>query len=138
MEIILVIDGKEKRFKQDTVNYITIRKALEWKDRYQKQSELMNEYFESGIDGEPDPSIINESQYFDDYKELELTADLVVSFFNHQFTFDDFVNGYYVNNVREFHAIAFEIIGYVLTVMSEENTETKKKSQQKTEKLRTL
>ena len=138
MEIILVIDGKEKRFKQDTVNYITIRKALEWKDRYQKQSELMNEYFESGIDGEPDPSIINESQYFDDYKELELTADLVVSFFNHQVTFDDFVNGYYVNNVREFHAIAFEIIGYVLTVMSEENTETKKKSQQKTEKLRTL
>lgn len=131
MEITLKIEGKEKVFSQNVVNYLTIRKALDWQEMYNTSIRVYQEYINSGVDGEPDPEILEEAELPDDYTMLKRTADLAITFYDGQFTFDEFVSGYYVNSIQEFYAIGIEILAEVHKTMSSVNTDTKKKYQRK-------
>lgn len=128
MEITLKIDGKEKQFNQQKVNFVTMRKALSWFEDFQKSAEVLKEYIDSGIDGEPDEEILNNFQKKDEYEQLKETAELIVSYFDNQFSFDELINGLYVNTISEFHSIGYEIVSEVMMLMDENNEVTKKKS----------
>lgn len=127
MEIEIKIDGKFKTFKQDKVTYKTLKKALEWKEVFQEQVQAMESYIKAGIDGEVDEETAEVVKKIDDMEDLVRSAELIVSYFDDQFTFDDLINGYYINSLFEFHLKAQEIVASILTLMDQESKDTKKK-----------
>lgn len=107
MEIVLKLPEGEKTFTQKTVNFITITKALEWMERYTQAQKRMIELAQAGIEGE----VIEDEDYdaFEPSEDLAFTADLVVSFFSGQFTYDEFARYAYFENVGEFYNLAYQI-----------------------------
>lgn len=128
MEITLMIDGKQKHFTQDKVNYLTIRKAMEWNENFKKEVNAFNEYLKSGIEGEYDPELLEFADKKTDPEQLKETADLVVAYFNGQFTFDDFISGYFVKTISQFHELGLLIVYEIYDQLGKTNKNTEKKS----------
>lgn len=127
MEITLKIDGEEKRFTQDKVNFVTIQKALTWYNDYQKSIEMLQKYLNKGIEDDQDD--LNDDDYKpkDEFQQTKETAELIVSYFDKQFTYDDLINGFYVDTLSDFYAFGFNIVNEILVLMDKNNKDTKKK-----------
>lgn len=104
MQITLKIDGKNKVFKQDKVNFKTIHMAIRWMKRFEDQKKMLAEVLQGNIDEGFDLS-----EHTDPFEDLEFTAELIVNFFDNQFTYDDLFNGLYINDIRELYGWAEKI-----------------------------
>lgn len=122
MEIKVKIDGKFKVFKQTTVNFKTMFMALEWQEHMLKQqvelTRLATMAIEDSIDEDYEPEV-----ELDGRNDLEFTTQLIVSFFDGQFTYDEFINGVYFQNIGEFYALGSKI--YELVYHQKKETEDK-------------
>lgn len=125
MELTLKIDGKEKVFKQDKVTFRTIQKALDYQDLIIQNNRTMQALAGLEIDEEFD---VDEYEQ-DPKKDLEQASDLIVSYFDGQFTYDDFLKGAYFETVHELYGIAHLIMLEILTT-KENEVDTKKASRQ--------
>lgn len=125
MEIKVKINGEFKTFKQTTVNFKTMYMALEWQDMVTKQQQALLAQIKSAIDVEVEADEVEEEPEFDPYKDLRFTTDLVVSFFDGQFTHDEFISGAYFNNISEFYQLGADI--FEVVYKQKETTEGKSK-----------
>ena len=127
MEITLKIDGKDKTFKQEKVTFQTMRKAMDYQERLLEQYEAIEQLAMKEIDDD-----IDYEEYETDPKEdAEAAADLIVGFFDGQFTHDDFINGAYFGDITELYGTAQTIMFEVLQPKTEETDSKKAKRQQK-------
>ena len=131
MEIQLKIDGEWKTFTQDRVNFATMLKVTEWQDELTKQMQAYSIMLSSGIDGEvseEDQKVIDEViADSDKYADMKKTTDLVLAFFDGQFTFDEFAHGCYFENIGEFYELGQRIVEHVMNQQSNFEEEDKKK-----------
>lgn len=123
MEIKVKIDGQFKTFKQTTVNFKTMYMALEWQDMVTKQQEALIAQIKSAIDEEVEE--VEQEVDFDPYRDLTFTTELVVSFFDGQFTYEEFITGAYFNNISEFYKLGADI--FEVVYKQKETTEGKSK-----------
>lgn len=126
MELTLKINGKDTVFKQDKVTFRTIQKALDYQDLIIQNNRSMQALASIGIDDEIE---------YDDYeqdpkKDLDQASDLIVSYFDGQFTYDEFLEGAYFESVHELYGIAHLIMLEILTT-KETEVDTKKTSRQR-------
>lgn len=130
MEITLRYPDGDKVFKQTEVNFVTMKKALEWAEQKEEQAKALSELFAKSIDEDIDEETQAYIERFDPYDSLEFTADLIVSFFAGQFTYDDFLNYAFFKNSVEYHEIAqgiFDLAFATKEDVENENTGKKKK-----------
>ena len=121
MKVKLLIDGKEKVFEQNTLTFKTIREAYAFQQKAVKEQELLMEIQikEQALSllTEPDDELADElaelRETFNEMnsaeQDMEDAVNLIVSFFNGQFTLDEFVNGCQFKNVAELYTMAQEI-----------------------------
>lgn len=126
MELTLKINGKDTVFKQDKVTFRTIQKALDYQDLIIQNNQALQALASVGIDDEIE---------YDDYeqdpkKDLDQASDLIVSYFDGQFTYDEFLEGAYFESVHELYGIAHLIMLEILTT-KETEVDTKKTSRQR-------
>ena len=126
MELTLKINGKDTVFKQDKVTFRTIQKALDYQDLIIQNNRAMQALASIGIDDEIE---------YDDYeqdpkKDLDQASDLIVSYFDGQFTYDEFLEGAYFESVHELYGIAHLIMLEILTT-KETEVDTKKTGRQR-------
>lgn len=125
MEITLKINGKDKVFKQNKTTFYTIQKALDYQEAMLEQLDLLKELSNQEIDTEIDYSKFET----DPREDVERSANLIVAYFDEQFTYDDFLKGAYFDNAQELHAMANEVMFEILDTKAEE-TDSKKVSRQ--------
>ena len=126
MELTLKINGKETVFKQDKVTFRTIQKALDYQDLIIQNNQALQALASASIDDEIE---------YDDYeqdpkKDLDQASDLIVSYFDGQFTYDEFLEGAYFESVHELYGIAHLIMLEILTT-KETEVDTKKTGRQR-------
>ena len=126
MELTLKINGKDTVFKQDKVTFRTIQKALDYQDLIIQNNQALQALASASIDDEIE---------YDDYeqdpkKDLDQASDLIVSYFDGQFTYDEFLEGAYFESVHELYGIAHLIMLEILTV-KETEVDTKKTGRQR-------
>ena len=126
MELTLKINGKDTVFKQDKVTFRTIQKALDYQDLIIQNNQALQALASASIDDEIE---------YDDYeqdpkKDLDQASDLIVSYFDGQFTYDEFLEGAYFESVHELYGIAHLIMLEILTT-KETEVDTKKTSRQR-------
>lgn len=108
MQIELKIDGKTKTFKQDKVNFKTIDLATRWMKRFEEQQKMLAEMLAGELGDDFDMS-----EEVDALEDLQYTAELIVNFYDNQFTYDDLYNGLFVSDIREFYQFASDIFDYI-------------------------
>ncbi|WP_028124728.1 hypothetical protein [Eremococcus coleocola] len=108
MEIALIKDGKKTIYKQNKVNVATILKVLEWDKRTTATQNKILKMVQAGIDGELEEDDIDTSA-FNPNEDIEFTTDLIVGFFNGQFTYDEFINYAFFKHIGEFYDLASQI-----------------------------
>lgn len=130
MEITLRLPTGDKIFTQNTVNFLTIKKALEWMKRFTSTQKHMIELAQAGIQGE----VLEEDDYeiFDAEDDLTFTAELVVGFFNGQFTYDDFARYAYFNDVAEFYKLGQDIWTLAFEQKKDEEAKSRGKKRRQT------
>ena len=109
MEITVKIDGEFKTFKQDSINFKTMMLAIEWSERMNAETKMLQELITKAIDEDLGDELQDYESQFDPSEDLEFTAELICSFFDGHFTYDDFIHGAYFNNVGDFYALGAEI-----------------------------
>ena len=109
MEIKVKVDGEFKVFKQDAINFKTMMLAIEWSDRMQEETKMLQELMTKAINEELGDEVDDYQSQFDPSEDLEFTAELICSFFEGHFTYDDFIHGAYFENVGDFYALGAEI-----------------------------
>lgn len=124
MELGLVIDGKEKVFKQSTATFKTMKVALDYQELLIKQSEYFEIMANSGIDEDVDDSVM------DTEMNLDKAANLIVTYFDGQFTYDDFISSEF-KNITEIYEIAYAVMAQILGVKEAEDDLKKAVNQQK-------
>lgn len=129
MEIQVKINGQVKTFKQDTVNFKTIRKCLEWKEYIDESTERLNKILLTPIDDNSNEETIEEIEEakseINPFQDLEMTLDLIMAFFEGHFTLDEFLNGCYFEHIGEFYELGWKI--YLLAIEQKKETEDKNK-----------
>lgn len=125
MQIKLKIDNKEVTFKQEKVTFQTMMKALDYQNRLLDQFKALEHLASVGIDEE-----VEEIEQ-DPKEDAEKATDLIVSYFDGQFTHDDFVSGAYFGSIRELYDMAEEVMYEILTAKEEKETLKKTKRQPK-------
>lgn len=139
MEIQVKINGEVKTFKQDTVNFKTIRKCLQWKEHIDKTQENLMKVITTPIDENTDEETIEEieqaKEEINGYSDLEVTLDLIMSFFEGHFTYDEFLNGCYFDSIGEFYELGQKIYALAIEQKKESEVKSKKKSQNKLKKI---
>ncbi len=126
MELTLKVNGKDTVFKQEKVTFRTIQKALDYQDLIIQNNRAMQALANIGIDDEIE---------YDDYeqdpkKDLDQASDLIVSYFDGQFTYDEFLEGAYFESVHELYGVAHLIMLEILTA-KETEVDTKKTGRQR-------
>ncbi|MBK0347896.1 hypothetical protein JDW15_04460 [Aerococcaceae bacterium zg-ZJ1578] len=133
MEIQVKIDGKMKTFRQDTVNFKTIRKCLEWKEHIDESTQRLGKLLSMSIDEETDEEKQEEIEEvkaeINPFEDLDMTLDLVMAFFDGHFTLDEFLNGCYFENIGEFYELGWKIYLLAIEQKNESEEKNKKKSQ---------
>ena len=131
MEIKLKIDGEWKTFQQDTVNFATMVKVSEWQDELSKQMKAYSLILGTEIDeelSEEDQKLVDEvMSNADKYEDMKRTTDLILAFFDGQFTFNEFATGCYFENIGEFYGIGRQIVDHVMNQQSDIEAEADKK-----------
>ena len=139
MEIQVKINGEVKTFKQDTVNFKTIRKCLQWKEHIDKTQENLMKVITTPIDENTDEETIEEveqaKEEINGYSDLEVTLDLIMSFFEGHFTYDEFLNGCYFDSIGEFYELGQKIYSLAIEQKKESEVKSKKKSPSKLKKI---
>ena len=92
MKLDIKIGGKTITFVQNEINFKTMRLALEWQERLDKQVAATMAMIQDNIEDET-LSEEERAELFKPQEDLELSAQLIVSFFNDQFTYDEFIQG---------------------------------------------
>lgn len=113
MEITLVIDGKPNVFKQDKVNFKTMKKLIDYQDLIQAEVESFKILAEHDINDDVIDEIEEKTGFdydelIDTRNDLELSADIIVKFFN-QFTYEQFVNGAEFDSANDMYNLVGEI-----------------------------
>ena len=113
MEITLVIDGKPNVFKQDKVNFKTMKKLIDYQDLIQAEVESFKILAEHDINDDVIDEIEEKTGFdydelIDTRNDLELSADIIVKFFN-QFTYEQFVNGAEFDSANAMYNLVGEI-----------------------------
>lgn len=113
MEITLVIDGKPTVFKQDKVNFKTMKKLIDYQDLIQAEVESFKILAEHDINDDVIDEIEEKTGFdydelIDTRNDLELSADIIVKFFN-QFTYEQFVNGAEFDSANDMYNLVGEI-----------------------------
>lgn len=127
MEITLKIDGKEKVFRQEKTTFATMLKALEYQEALLSQIEMLEELSEKGIEDDID----YEKFETNPTEDVERSMNLIVAYFDGQFSYDEFVNGAYFDNAQELHRTAQEVMYEILTEKTKDTDIKKVKPQQK-------
>ena len=127
MEVTLIIDGKEKVFRQDKTTFATMLKALEYQEEMIRQIEWLEKMSQADIDDEID----FEEFETDPQKDVERSMNLIVAYFDDQFTYDEFSKGAYFKNAQELHKMAQEVMYEILTEKTEQTEVKKTKKTQK-------
>ena len=70
---------------------------------------MLQELITKAIDEDLGDELQDYESQFDPSEDLEFTAELICSFFDGHFTYDDFIHGAYFNNVGDFYALGAEI-----------------------------
>lgn len=134
MEITLIFDGKEKVFKRDVINFKTMAMALDWHERISKEVQAHAELVQKAID---DPEVdlsedfYNYGEEFDPKEDMTFTTDLICSFFEGLFTYDEFINHCYFKHISEFYQLGADIYDMAFTQKAEAEENVKKKRQLK-------
>lgn len=123
MEIVLKVNGKEKTYKQSTTTFKTMQKALEYQKLLSKQSRYFEQMATAGITDDVDDSFI------DPMKDLYMAVELIVAYFDEQFTYDDFVSAEF-GNINDIYVIAFGVMQEILGTKLDEEQSKKATSQQ--------
>lgn len=131
MQIILKIDGKDRIFTQNTINFKTMMMALEHQQKMERQIVALTQTLGSGID-ESVENEIDHSELFKPGEDLVACAHLIVAFFDGQFTFDEFYNGAYFETVADLYATATAIFEMAFEHKKESENRQPKKSLLKT------
>lgn len=124
MELGLTIDGKEKVFKQSTTTFKTMKVALEYQDLLFKQMQYYDDVAGSSVEDEIDDGVMDPST------NLEKATDLIVAYFDGQFTYDEFISAEF-KDITEVYAIAYSVMSEILGVKEAEDDLKKAVSQQK-------
>lgn len=124
MELGLVIDGKEKMYKQKTTTFKTMKVALEYQELLTKQLEYFERMAQSSIDEEVDDKIVNPAE------NLDQAVDLIVTYFNGQFTYDEFISAEF-KDINEIYEIAYSVMAEILGTKEAEEDLKKAVNQQK-------
>lgn len=131
MEITLRYPDGAVTYKQDDVNFITMKKALEWAKEREEQQKAIMEMAKKSIDEDISDEAEDFLEQFDPYESLAFTADLIVSFFGGQFTYDDFLKYAFFKNSFEYHSMGEQIFELAFNarddIEEEANTKGKKK-----------
>lgn len=125
MEIQVKIDGEFKTFRQDKVNFQTIRKCLEWNKHITRTQENLFKILNTKIDEETDDDTVEEieelTKEMNGYSDLDVTLDLIMSFFEGHFTVDQFLKGCYFQNIADFYNLGQQI--YLLAIEQKKDIE---------------
>lgn len=89
MEIELTLNGKKKKFKSKGITFRTYRTGTELLPKVQNEEFLGNDF---------------------PMEELDEAVDLVLNYFNHQFTKDEFYDGYHMGDSLDFVAMFWEVL----------------------------
>lgn len=116
----IVVHGKT--YRQDTVNFKTIHMGIQWFKRYNEEMQLLKQAFEEGLESN---SIANQSQ-IDPLEDLEFTARLIVSFFDEQFTYDEFISGARFKSLSDLYAMAQKIVEFIYAQKQQADEQSKK------------
>ena len=113
MEITLVIDGKPNVFKQDKVNFKTMKKLIDYQDLIQAEVESFKILAEHDVNDDVIDEIEEKTGFdydelVDTRNDLELSADIIVKFFN-QFTYEQFVDGAEFDSANDMYNLVGEI-----------------------------
>lgn len=109
MELTLEINGKQKIFQQDKVSFLTMKKAI-------KYSKMLEKSYQNVADGE-----VGDAE-----EESAMAVDLILAYFNGQFTYDEFVNSTTFATIGEVYELAMQIMMDVLVGQEVENISTSK------------
>lgn len=131
MEIVLKINGEEKVFKQDIINFKTMLMALEFQKRMDAQTEILAKTLGTKIDEEVKANA-DYSDLFKPGEDLIESAKLIVAFFDGQFTYDEFLKGAYFRNVSELYLMASDIFDLAFKQKQESESRQKKTQLRKT------
>ncbi|PKY91561.1 hypothetical protein CYJ27_02480 [Aerococcus christensenii] len=125
MELKLIIDGKEKRFKHNKTSLKVIRLANEM---YVDMVRQLDNIAKMKLTDEPEDEEVDfEKINEDNLKEFDQYADLVIGYFSNQFTYDELINSPTFKNVSEFYMLGFQIIYELLDKKRENEEENQKK-----------
>lgn len=128
MEITLRLPEGDKVYKQTEVNFVTMKMALEWAEMKEKQMKAITDLMSKSIDEDVEEATEEYLDQFDPYESLQFTADLVVSFFAGQFTYDEFLNYAFFKNSVEYYELAQGIFDLAFATKEDvENEQTGKK-----------
>ena len=108
MKLDIKIGGKTKTFFQNEINFKTMRLALEWQERLDKQVAATMAMIQDNIEDET-LSEEERAELFKPQEDLELSAQLIVSFFNDQFTYDEFIQGAFFPSAAGLYQMARDI-----------------------------
>lgn len=123
MEVVLKVNGKEKVYKQSTTTFKTMQKALEYQKLLSKQARYFEKIASAGITENIDEDDI------DPMKDLYMAVELIVAYFDGQFTYDDFVNAEF-EDINDIYVIAFGVMQQILGAKMDEEQSKKATSQQ--------
>lgn len=125
MEIVLRIDGEDKIFKQDIINFKTMMMALEFQKKMEEQTKALTHSLVTKIDEDISESI-DYGELFAPGQDLIESAKLIVAFFDGQFTYDEFIKGAYFRNISELYLIASDIFDLAFKQKQESESRQKK------------
>lgn len=123
VEIILKTNNKEKTYKQSITTFKTMQKALEYQKLLSKQAKYFEHIAIAGITEE-----VNDDD-IDPMKDLYMAVELIVAYFDGQFTYDDFINAEF-ENINDIYVIAFGVMQKILGTKEDDDKLKKTKSQQ--------
>lgn len=124
MELGLTIDGKQKLYKQSTTTFKTMKVALEYQQLLSDQFRFYSDVAQSEITDDIDDSIM------DPRNNLDQAVNLIVTYFNGQFTYDEFVSAEF-EDINEIYGIANAVMAEILGIKEAEDDLKKAMSQQK-------
>lgn len=124
MELGLIIDGKEKMYKQSTTTFKTMKLAIKYQELMIEQMRYYEAVTNAKIDEKVDDSVM------DAEKNLEQAVDLIVAYFNNQFTYDEFVSAEF-KDINEIYQISYAVMTEILGTKEIEDDLKKATNQQK-------
>jgi len=92
MEVELIADGKKKKFKSKKITFRTFRRGTELLKAFSNDEFLGNNY---------------------SMEELDEAVDLVLDYFNHQFTKEEFYDGFQVEDALDFLSFFGEVLANI-------------------------